>query len=287
MKDRRPPRKTGFTLVELLVVIAIIAILAAILLPALALSKAQARSAVCKNHLHEMAIAMRLYTDDSGVYPCFFMQAAGAYTAEEQGKGFVHWVQEIAPYYKLDWTNPAYHCPAYSGAILAPGLIDANTESTIGNLYGSYSYNLYGTSAPGTQDNPSYELGVGVSPFFYNNGQAKVSARADSQVIAPAETYMLMDVALTQTVANVKELGFSTGLYWLGSGWSGWDDAGCYYGAFPALSPVQHGKNLNVGFCDGHVAPLRVSELFFNPLSNRVPSRNWNYDFQPHPESWQ
>src|ERR1039458_1183278 len=99
-------RRAGFTLIELLVVIAVIAILAALLLPALNRARTAAHNTVCRNNLRQYAVALAMYADDFGYYPpCDFNETNLANVDVP-----MWWHMRLEPYTKtkwVDWLSPS------------------------------------------------------------------------------------------------------------------------------------------------------------------------------------
>lgn len=92
----RCSRPHGFTLIELLVVVSIIAILAALLLPAIGMARSAARKVQCANNLRQIGLGINAYADDwQGLYPAARSRLNGGTGPQ------VHWFELIAPYLEV------------------------------------------------------------------------------------------------------------------------------------------------------------------------------------------
>jgi len=141
--DKRKP----FTLIELLVVIAIIALLMAILMPALYKAKAQAESVRCKSHVKQMHLGVFMYAQDNNGKPFDYNYSRGLYL--QRMVDYLSNIEEIryCPSTKVGQSKESLsHCPtaAYGTARMTWFENFVPNPSEGGEVtpeYGSYTYN--------------------------------------------------------------------------------------------------------------------------------------------------
>jgi prepilin-type N-terminal cleavage/methylation domain-containing protein len=140
VKSGRRNRSHGFTLIELLVVIAIIAILAALLLPALARAKRRSQQIVCASNLKQLSMANIMYASD---FNGALMQAPLPASPGPYGT-YAQWLGGMIDYFARA-TNMIL-CPSAPDS-LTPGQLAANGLIPSGSPTGG------GGGQPGTADN--------------------------------------------------------------------------------------------------------------------------------------
>jgi prepilin-type N-terminal cleavage/methylation domain-containing protein/prepilin-type processing-associated H-X9-DG protein len=253
-RQGNPRTGPGFTLIELLVVIAIIAILASLLLPALARGKSAARATECRNNLHTLGLALRMYVDEFDYYPETSGLAVSGFNSAYGWLMLDDWKETLIPYVGVEGGEFAWR-EATMRTLRCPQVV-SNDDGKRGN--GQYACNASGTAKFLTAAN----LGWG------GYMDRKLRPTAEAQVGMPADMIALGDIAPGPSFGEM----FSTSGHFDICSMDRW--------MWPGTS---HNGQANMLFCDGHVESARQTN-WLAPAD--LARRRWNNDHEPHPETW-
>jgi prepilin-type N-terminal cleavage/methylation domain-containing protein/prepilin-type processing-associated H-X9-DG protein len=249
-------KRHAFTLIELLIVIAVIAILMAVLMPALNLARDQGRKMKCAGNLRSLAIANSLYAanNDGWAVPCRFEDSRGSgvlWTANNQFRTYIGY-EGSEPGLSVVQTPLRYKCPSDRQKAWAHAYA-VESGSTTGTLV-SYGYNI--------------------EDWFPSVGAGSWTATQGMQVLG----YKMVAIPQPSEKLQFNE-AHDWWSKWKGADYiNGWDrlgqegtvqqykDAGC---GGPTM--YRHNNSVNLAFYDGHVETLHKSRVWIPEHAQQAP----------------
>jgi prepilin-type processing-associated H-X9-DG protein/prepilin-type N-terminal cleavage/methylation domain-containing protein len=271
-------RRAGFTLVELLVVIAIIAVLVALLVPAVLAVRNSARLTQCQNNLRQLGLAVLQYQQQQGSFPQY--RAEYPPITNAYGVNRPRWQWLLAPYVgnpqspddilAAGTADPTYtNVPITNGVFICPSLETANGWP-LSIRSGSYGYNFgylgnNRTLIDGDNTTPTLRYPVASvkeatrTIAFGDSRGGMIGHGGHSMTLDPPHMVFRFD---NRTVNSP---------YWLQAPFAGTSLAGVNpYGPDEGTADIQipfspaegrHGGRANVVFLDGHVETLSLLDL--------------------------
>ena len=249
----------GFTLIELLVVIAIIAVLMAIMMPALSYVRKQARSSSCQSNLRQLSLAMNLYALDHEDRTMPFSHEEGQY-----------WFHQLAPYLsaKEYKNNPEAHIEGVMKVAFCAMTKrqDRSETSYYGTAYHSWRFmggeGSYGLNLWLLPDDPIYSADFPAEDYYrkYSDAKGSVPLLGDSMWVG---SWPSRDDAVPDDLTG--EGGYGT----IGSP-SYPHEQGYFMGRFCI---DRHKQAINVGFVDSHTDRVPLKTLW---------TLQWHQHFVPN-----